>query len=85
MYLPRVKEETNTRIDLPSEAADSDLIVITGKKADVDLARKKLLAIQAELEGTSPHFLTSHITYFPVQNKVYFKQMTSGPRLHATH
>lgn len=46
----KVKEETNTRIDLPSEAADSDLIVITGKKADVDLARKKLLAIQAELE-----------------------------------
>jgi len=46
----RVKDETNTRIDLPSEDADSDLIVITGKKADVDLARKKLLAIQAELE-----------------------------------
>ena len=85
MYFPRVKEETNTRIDLPSEAADSDLIVITGKKADVDLARKKLLAIQAELEGTSPHFLASHITYFPVQNKVYFKQITSGPRLHVTH
>ena len=63
MYLPRVKEETNTRIDLPSEAADSDLIVITGKKADVDLARKKLLAIQAELEGTSPHFLPSRIVF----------------------
>ncbi|KAL5252053.1 hypothetical protein ACHWQZ_G015010 [Mnemiopsis leidyi] len=46
----KVKEETNTRIDLPSENADSDLIVITGKKADVDLARKKLLAIQSELE-----------------------------------
>ena len=46
-----MKEETNTRIDLPSENADSDLIVITGKKADVDLARKKLLAIQSELEG----------------------------------
>ena len=67
MYLPRVKEETNTRIDLPSEAADSDLIVITGKKADVDLARKKLLAIQAELEGTSPHFSYC----FLVQSKVY--------------
>ena len=51
MCFTRVKEETNTRIDLPSEDADSDLIIITGKKEDVDLARKKLLAIQAELEG----------------------------------
>ena len=46
----RVKEETNTRIDLPNENIDSDLIIITGKKADVDSARRKLLAIQAELE-----------------------------------
>ena len=52
-YFVRVKEETNTRIDLPNENIDSDLIIITGKKADVDLARKKLLAIQAELEGMS--------------------------------
>ena len=48
---PRIKEETNTRIDLPSEDNDSNVIVITGKKADVDNARKRLLAIQAELEG----------------------------------
>ena len=47
----RIKEETNTRIDLPSEDNDSNVIVITGKKADVDNARKRLLAIQAELEG----------------------------------
>eukprot|EP00116_Pleurobrachia_bachei_P002759 sb/3463021/ len=45
-----IKEETNTRIDLPSEDNDSNVIVITGKKADVDNARKRLLAIQAELE-----------------------------------
>ena len=55
-----MKEETNTRIDLPSESADSDLIVITGKKADVDLARKKLLAIQAELEGTGIVYISLH-------------------------
>lgn len=49
--IKKVKEETDTRIDLPSEDAESDLIIITGKKANVDAARKKLLAIQAELEG----------------------------------
>lgn len=47
----KIKEETNTRIDLPSETDVSNMIVITGRKEDVDAARFKLLAIQSELEG----------------------------------
>ena len=27
----KIKEETDTRIDLPSEATESELIIITGK------------------------------------------------------
>jgi len=45
----KIKEETDTRIDLPSETTESELIVITGKKANVDKAKQMILAIQMEL------------------------------------
>ena len=53
--LHRIKDETNTRIDLPSETDVSNMIVITGKKEDVDAARFKLLAIQSELVRDRTH------------------------------
>jgi len=45
----KIKEETDTRIDLPSETTESELIIITGKKANVDKAKQMILAIQKEL------------------------------------
>lgn len=45
----KIKEETDTRIDLPSETTESELIVITGKKANVEKAKQMILAIQKEL------------------------------------
>ncbi|CAH1773087.1 unnamed protein product [Owenia fusiformis] len=45
----RIRDDTDTRIDLPSENSDSDVIVITGKKANVDAAKVKIEAIQKEL------------------------------------
>ena len=45
----QIRDETNTRIDLPGEHAESEVITITGKKADVELARTKIEAIQKEL------------------------------------
>jgi len=45
----KIKEETDTRIDLPSEATESELIIITGKKANVEKAKQMILAIQKEL------------------------------------
>jgi len=45
----KIKEETDTRIDLPSEATESELIIITGKKANVDKAKQMILDIQKEL------------------------------------
>jgi len=45
----KIREETNTRIDLPPEGSDSDMIVITGRKDDVEKARDRILKIQSEL------------------------------------
>ncbi|XP_061189597.1 vigilin-like [Saccostrea echinata] len=45
----KIREETDTKIDLPSENSDSDVIVITGKKANVEQAKAKIEAIQKEL------------------------------------
>merc|ERR1712136_239742 len=45
----KIREETSTRIDLPPEGPDSDMIVITGRKEDVEKARDRILKIQSEL------------------------------------
>jgi len=44
-----IREETNTKIDLPGEDTDSEMIRITGKKEDCENARKRLLKIQTGL------------------------------------
>ena len=48
MFL-QIREETDTKIELPSEGSDSDVIVITGHKAQVEAARDRITAIQNEL------------------------------------
>lgn len=45
----QIREETNTKIDLPAENINSEMIVITGKKANCEAARNRILAIQKEL------------------------------------
>lgn len=47
--LTQIREETNTKIDLPAENSNSEMIVITGKKANCEAARNRILAIQKEL------------------------------------
>ncbi|KTF81679.1 hypothetical protein cypCar_00017836, partial [Cyprinus carpio] len=44
-----IREETNTKIDLPTENSNSEMIVITGKKSSCEAARDRILAIQKEL------------------------------------
>ena len=34
----RIRDETDTRVDLPDSGSDSDMITITGKKANVNKA-----------------------------------------------
>jgi len=47
--IKKIREETNTKIDLPAENSNSEMIVITGKKANCETARTRILAIQKEL------------------------------------
>ncbi|KAM8890070.1 high density lipoprotein binding protein a [Synchiropus picturatus] len=47
--IKKIREETNTKIDLPAENSNSEMIVIIGKKANCEAARNRILAIQKEL------------------------------------
>ncbi|XP_013874953.1 vigilin [Austrofundulus limnaeus] len=47
--IKKIREETNTKIDLPTENSNSEMIVITGKKSNCEAARDRVLAIQREL------------------------------------
>uniref|UniRef100_A0A8B9KG32 Vigilin n=1 Tax=Astyanax mexicanus TaxID=7994 RepID=A0A8B9KG32_ASTMX len=47
--IKKIREETNTKIDLPTENSDSEMIVITGKKCNCEAARERILTIQRDL------------------------------------
>ncbi|XP_043926730.1 vigilin [Protopterus annectens] len=49
MVADLIREETNTKIDLPAENSNSETIVITGKMANCETARNRILAIEKEL------------------------------------
>ena len=53
LFCLQIREETDTKIDLPNENSESDVIVITGKKENVLKARDKIEAIQKELVSDS--------------------------------
>ncbi|XP_076653827.1 satellite-binding protein 1 Dp1 isoform X2 [Halictus rubicundus] len=45
----KIREETQTKIDLPAEGEKSDVITITGKKENVEKAKEMIQKIQNEL------------------------------------
>jgi uncharacterized transporter YbjL len=45
----QIRDETQTKIDLPAEGEKSDVITITGKKENVEEARDRIQKIQNEL------------------------------------
>ena len=45
----QIREETDTKIELPSEKSNSDVIVITGKKDRVEKAKQMLLKMEENL------------------------------------
>jgi predicted PilT family ATPase len=47
--LRKIREDTETRIDLPTESSSSDVIVITGRKENVQKARARILEIEKEM------------------------------------
>ena len=48
-YFVQIREETDTKIELPSEKSNSDVIVITGKKDRVEKAKQMLLKMEENL------------------------------------
>lgn len=47
--LHKIREETDTKIELPQESSDSDVIKITGRKENVQKAKAKILAIEKDM------------------------------------
>lgn len=45
----KIREETSTRIDLPSEGSNSDEITITGKQENCEIAKRRIEKIQDDL------------------------------------
>jgi len=45
----KIREDTDTKIELPSEKSNSDVIVITGKKEQVEKAKQMLLKMEQNL------------------------------------
>jgi len=45
----RIRDETDTKIDLPDSGSDSDMIAITGKKENVTKAVEQIQQIQSEM------------------------------------
>ena len=49
LMFAQIRDETDTRIDLPNETSESDAIMITGKRENVEKAKARIEAIQKEL------------------------------------
>lgn len=47
--IKKIRDETDTKIDLPSMVSDSDSIKVTGKRENVERARDMIENIQKEL------------------------------------
>ncbi|RZF47323.1 hypothetical protein LSTR_LSTR012609 [Laodelphax striatellus] len=49
--IKKIKDDTNTKISLPAEDSKSDVIVISGRKENVEQARDMILKIQEEQDS----------------------------------
>uniref|UniRef100_A0A2K5SIL5 Vigilin n=1 Tax=Cebus imitator TaxID=2715852 RepID=A0A2K5SIL5_CEBIM len=47
--IKKIREESNTKIDLPAENSNSETIIITGKRANCKADRSRILSIQKDL------------------------------------
>lgn len=70
----KIREETQTKIDLPAEGEKSDVITITGKKENVEKAKEMIQKIQNELAN----IVTDEITIPP---KFYNSLIGTGGKL----
>jgi len=72
--IKKIRDETNTRIDLPDSNAESDTIVITGKKEDVNKAAEKIKEIQSQMAN----IVSKDIT---IPNKIHNTVIGAGGKL----
>merc|ERR1719193_1007954 len=72
--IKKIRDETNTRIDLPDSNAESDTIVITGKKEDVNKAADKIKEIQSQMAN----IVSKDIT---IPNKIHNTVIGAGGKL----
>uniref|UniRef100_A0A1Q3FI46 Putative vigilin n=1 Tax=Culex tarsalis TaxID=7177 RepID=A0A1Q3FI46_CULTA len=72
--IKKIRDETQTKIDLPAEGDKNDVIVITGKKENVKEARDRIQKIQEELAN----IITEEIQIPP---KYYNSLIGSGGKL----
>lgn len=56
--LRRIQQETDTKIELPAENSNSDVVMITGKKENVAAAKEKILEAQKEQVPATPPTLS---------------------------
>ena len=47
--IKKIRDETDTKIDLPDSGSDSDMITITGREANVKKAADKIQEIQSQM------------------------------------
>lgn len=50
-FSAQIHDETDTKIELPTEKSDSDAIVVTGRKENVERACAMIRAIEKEMVG----------------------------------
>jgi polyribonucleotide nucleotidyltransferase len=72
----KIRDETKTKIDLPTENSNSDVIVITGRKPNVEEAKKRIEAIQNEL---------ANVTSVEVSIPAKLHQAVIGPKGQLVH
>lgn len=62
--IKKIRDETQTKIELPAEGDKNEVIVISGKKEKVNEARELILKIQSELDGIISEEITIPPKYY---------------------
>lgn len=62
--IKKIRDETQTKIDLPAEGDKNEVIVISGKKENVNEARELILKIQSELADIISEEITIPPKYY---------------------
>lgn len=68
----QIRDETQTKIDLPAEGEKSDVITITGKKENVQEAKERILKIQNELVSSVSKYFKAETYHIYLHNLFSF-------------